>query len=89
MKKFTLCLYIATTVAWPSGVYIRDHTNSQFYNPLTQPHEQLDLGINFRSSPYGVAQKLVDEAQMCIALNKRCVLPVHVCHRSCELMDLA
>ena len=69
MKTLIICLCIATTVAWRSGVYILDETNNQFYTPLTQPHEQLDLGINLRGNKYGVAEKLVAKTQMRTALN--------------------
>ena len=50
MKALVLCLHIATSVAWPSGIYILDGNNlyNQYYNPLTEPHSQLDLNINFR-----------------------------------------
>ena len=54
MKALILCLYIATVVAWPSGVYIIEYTNNQFYNPLTQPHSQVNLGIIFRGDSYGL-----------------------------------
>ena len=59
MKKLIICLYIATAVAWPSGVYILDATNNQFYNPLTESHSRLDLGISLRGDRYRVAQKFV------------------------------
>ena len=48
MKQLIPCLYIATAVALPSGIYILDdEPNNQFYNPLTQPHSQLALGVNY------------------------------------------
>ena len=60
MKAFVLCLCMAMIVAWPSGIYILDgYTSNQFYNPLTQPHSQLDVGVVFRGDHYKVAQKLV------------------------------
>ena len=56
MKALILCLYITTAVAWPSGIYILDHvgTYNQYYNPLTEPHSQLDPGISFREDFYAV-----------------------------------
>ena len=63
MKTFILCLYVTTTGAWRSGVYILDGiTSNQYYNPLTQPHEQLDLNISFHSTPYRVAENFVTKA---------------------------
>ena len=41
---------------------------TQFYNPLTVPHSQLDLGINFRSGGlYGVAEKLAAGGEVCVS----------------------
>ena len=73
MKQLFPCLYIATTVAWPSGVYLLDALNNQFYNPLTRPHSQLDLDISFRGDSYGVVQKFVDKIKcaLIIAFDKR------------------
>ena len=49
MMKLILCLYITTTAALPSGVYIiDDFIEKRFYNPLTQPHSPLNAGIGFR-----------------------------------------
>ena len=47
MKALILCLCITTTIAWPSGVYILGTSNiyNQYYNPLTEPHSQLDLNL--------------------------------------------
>ena len=61
MKTLILCLHVATAVAWPSGVYVLNTagTDNQYYNPLTQPHSQLNLSISFRGNSYGVAQKFV------------------------------
>ena len=70
MKALILCLYIATIVAWPSGVYIIDDVNSQFYNPLTDPHSKLDFGIGSRGDKYRVAEKFVTKANICIALDE-------------------
>ena len=52
MKALLLCLYIATVVAWPSGVYILDDVNDQFYNPLTKPHSKLGFSISYRGDKY-------------------------------------
>ena len=73
MKALILCLYIATTVAWPSSVYLLDALNDQFYNPLTQPHSQRNLDISFRENSYRVAQKFVDRIKcaLIIAFDKR------------------
>ena len=71
MKTLVICLCIATTVAWPTGVYIlTNSTTNQFYNPLTQPHTQFDFSINFRGDLYRVAEKFVAKTQMHIALEK-------------------
>ena len=67
MAAFIVCLCIATTVALPSGVYILDSTNNQFYNPLTQPHSQLDLDINFRGDNYEVAENACSQSKVCTA----------------------
>ena len=67
MKVIILCLYIARIVAWPSGVYILDTYSgqivSQYYNPLTEPHSQLNLSISFRGDSYEAAEKLVAKAK--------------------------
>ena len=57
MKALIFCLCTATTVAWPSGVYILDTSGNgnQYYNPLTEPHSQTDLPINFREEYTGAA----------------------------------
>ena len=57
MKTLILCLCIATAIAWPSGIYIVDGrgTFNQYYNPLTEPHSQLNLPINFLSDLYRAA----------------------------------
>ena len=53
MKALILCLYTATTFAWPSGMYILDgNASNQFYNPFTEPHQQLNFNINFRGDGY-------------------------------------
>ena len=66
MKAHIFCLYIATTVAWPSGVYIpHDNTTNQYYNPLIQPHSKLDLDLGYREAAYRVVEQLVDKARVC------------------------
>ena len=75
MKALILCLYIATAVAWPSGVYLlHDFANNQFYNPLTQPHSQVNLSISFREGEYGVAEKFVAATKCAplVASDERC-----------------
>ena len=59
MKAFFLCLYIATVVAWPSGVYIFGDGSIQFYSPLTEPHSQLNLSVSLRGDRYRVTEKFV------------------------------
>ena len=71
MKKFILYLYIATAVALPSGVYILDEISDQFYNPITQPHSQLNISVKFRGDGYRAAQKLVVKTKTCIACDVR------------------
>lgn len=57
MTAFILCLCIATVVAWPSGVYILDGMRSnQYYNPLAEPHSQLNLNIDLRGDSYRAAE---------------------------------
>ena len=65
MKTLILCLCIATTVAWPSGVYILGQPSNQFYNPLIQPHSKLDLDLGYREAAYRVVEQLVDKARVC------------------------
>ena len=68
MKALILCLHIATVVAWPSGVYIYDGSRGaydQYYNPLTEPHSQLNLDITFRGDKYRVAQNVCGEGRTC------------------------
>ena len=61
MKALVLCLHTATAVALRSGVYILDHIgdSSQFYNPITPPHSQANLGLNFRGTGHRVIETLV------------------------------
>ena len=81
MKTLILCLYIARVVAWPPGVYILVYgTDNQFYDPLTEPHSQLNLNINFRGDQHRVTENVVAEIKCAplVARNGRrcCVLRV-------------
>ena len=79
MQALILCLYIAITVAWPSGVYILDGTAgsaNQYYNPLAEPHSRLDLTIDFRANSYAVVQKSVAKVKYALLVVHEALVPL-------------
>ena len=67
MNTLILCLCIATAVAWPSGVYILGGLGpNQYYNPLAEPHSQVNLGISIRGDRYRAPQSFVAKVNTCM-----------------------